>query len=314
LLYREFGKTGFSVSRLCFGTLTIGPLQKRFSIKEGALLLGAAYERGVNFYDTAEYYGTYPYIKAALRAKTDAVIAAKSFAFDEKGAQKSLEQYLRESGRERAEIFLLHEQESVHTVRGHYRALEYYIRKKEEGLIGEVGLSTHRVSGVKASLLFPEIEVVHPLLNCTGMGIADGTREDMEAAVASAHAAGKALYGMKALAGGNLIEDREKALNYIRGLETLHAVAIGMQSVDEIDYNSRYFGLREIDEALLNRLGNQKRSIIVDEYCIACGSCIERCSQHALSLVGGEVAVDRSKCILCGYCAKACENFAIKII
>lgn len=314
MLYRDFGNTGLKVSRLCFGTLTIGPLQKGLTVKEGADLLSAAYERGVNFYDTAEYYGTYGIIRAALRKKADVVVAAKSYAYDAAGAQKSLEKYLRESGRERAEVFLLHEQESVHTVRGHFEALRYYIRKKEEGLIGAVGLSTHRVSGVKAALMYPEIEVVHPMLNYTGMGIADGTREDMEQAVASVYRAGKAVYGMKALAGGNLIEERESAFAYIRGLDCLHSVAVGMQNLDEIEYNTRYFGNKEADAALLGRLKSQKRSIIIDEYCIACGNCVEICKQHALLLEGDKITVDRGKCVLCGYCARACKNFAIKII
>lgn len=314
MLYSDFGHTGFHVSRLCFGTLTIGPLQKGLPVKEGATLIAAAFEQGVNFYDTAEYYDTYAYIKAALSKNKDAVIATKSYAYDAAGAKKSLERYLKEIGRERAEIFLMHEQESEHTIRGHYEALEYYLKMKKEGLIGAVGLSTHRVSGVKGALKFPDIEVVHPLINYAGMGIGDGTRQEMEAAIGEAFAAGKALYGMKCLAGGNLIEDRERAFAYIRGLSCLHAVAVGMHSVDEVVYNAGYFGGREPDAAAAARLKAQKRSIIIDEYCIACGSCIKRCGQGALSMKNGKVRVDRDKCILCGYCAKSCESFAIKVI
>ncbi|MBR0026137.1 MAG: aldo/keto reductase, partial [Clostridia bacterium] len=65
--YRYLGNTGMLVSRLCFGTLTMGPLQRDLSAKEGAALLELAFSCGVNFLDTAEIYGTYPHVKEALK-------------------------------------------------------------------------------------------------------------------------------------------------------------------------------------------------------------------------------------------------------
>ena len=64
------------VSRLCFGGLTIGPLQKNLSIKDGSAVLCYAIERGINFVDTAQYYQTYAYIREAMRqtGKYDLVI------------------------------------------------------------------------------------------------------------------------------------------------------------------------------------------------------------------------------------------------
>lgn len=47
----------------------MGPLQKSMSVKEGVKLLERAFSHGVNFVDTAEIYGTYPYIKEALAIK-----------------------------------------------------------------------------------------------------------------------------------------------------------------------------------------------------------------------------------------------------
>ena len=47
------GRSGLKVSRLCFGTLTMSPLQRNLSPEEGARLLVHAYERGVRFLDTA---------------------------------------------------------------------------------------------------------------------------------------------------------------------------------------------------------------------------------------------------------------------
>jgi aryl-alcohol dehydrogenase-like predicted oxidoreductase len=67
MIYTELGRTGLSVSRLCFGALTVGPLQSNLPLNEGAAVIRYALEQGVNFIDTAKLYGTYPYIREALR-------------------------------------------------------------------------------------------------------------------------------------------------------------------------------------------------------------------------------------------------------
>ena len=59
------GNTGIQVSKICFGSLTMGPLQRNLSTFEGASLIEYAYERGVNFIDTAELYETYAHIREA---------------------------------------------------------------------------------------------------------------------------------------------------------------------------------------------------------------------------------------------------------
>ena len=60
---RALGRTNIRVSRLCFGTLTIGPLQANLSVDEGASLIRSALQRGVNFIDTAELSAHIPYVR-----------------------------------------------------------------------------------------------------------------------------------------------------------------------------------------------------------------------------------------------------------
>ena len=55
--YRLLGQAGFAVSRLCFGTLTLGPLQARLPVSRGGdLIRQAVLEYGVHFVDTGELY------------------------------------------------------------------------------------------------------------------------------------------------------------------------------------------------------------------------------------------------------------------
>ena len=107
------GDTGIEISRLCFGTLTLGPLQGRYSLEEGSDIMAYAMEMGVVFFDTAQLYETYDYIKiAAGKSGIDPIVSTKSYAYDTAGAKKALEEARKGLGRDVIDIFMLHEQGS----------------------------------------------------------------------------------------------------------------------------------------------------------------------------------------------------------
>jgi len=62
LEYRYIGKSGLRVSVLCLGTMTFGSTTDK---KEAFKILDKAYEKGINFYDTAELYPVPPEAKYA---------------------------------------------------------------------------------------------------------------------------------------------------------------------------------------------------------------------------------------------------------
>lgn len=308
---RTLGKSGLLVSQLCYGTLTMSPLQKNLSPEAGARLLIHAYERGVRFLDTADLYGTYPHIRLALREAPDYVISTKAYCWDAPTTQAALERAFQGVGRDYIDLFMLHEQESLYTLRGHEEALVYLQKQKERGHIGAIGVSTHFVQCVQAAPRFPMIDVIHPLINRAGIGIQDGTREDMERAIQNARDFGIGIFAMKPLGGGHLISDNRAALEYAIGNPLLDSVAMGMQSLQEIDADVAAF---EGDFNLLDALKDRPRSIMVHDWCEGCGRCAERCQQKAIQVIDGRARVDSGKCVFCGYCARACPQFCIKVV
>ena len=207
------------------------------------------------------------------------------------------------------DIFLLHEQESRLTLKGHREALEYYISAKQKGLIRAVGVSTHNIEAVEACAEMPEIDVIHPLINKAGIGICGGTVGEMLAAIRKAYDGGKGVYAMKALGGGNLLASYEESMRFVLDIPFIHSVAVGMKSVEEVAMNVCVFVGVEIKK----RLQIQKKDLHIDSWCRGCGKCVERCGQGALEIVGGKAFVDSRKCILCVYCGSACPVFAIKV-
>ena len=177
-----------------------------------------------------------------------------------------------------------------------------------------MGVSTHFVACVKAAPRFAMIDVIHPLINLEGIGIQDGTRQDMEQAIAAARAAGIGIFAMKPLGGGHLIASSRDALDYAVNSPLLDAVALGMQSEKEIDANVAFFeGAAEAEEQL-EALRHRQRRIMVHDWCEGCGRCRERCRQRAIEIVDGRARIDQSRCVFCGYCARACPQFCIKVV
>ena len=315
MIYNTLGTTGMTVSKLCFGSLTLAPLQGNLSIEEGGKLIAYGMERGINFLDTATLYQNYGAIGKAMEySKKELIVATKSYDYDKIGAQKNLHKALKELNRDYIDIYLLHEQESIHTIRGHWEAIEYLIKEKEKGTIRALGISTHRVEGVYGACEIPELEVIHPIINVKGLGIEDGNREDMEKAISYAKSKGKGIYAMKIFGGGNLSKDTEECFEYALNLKDLDSMAIGMITRDEIDYNiNKILGLK-IDESLSSKVKNRNKKLLVEFWCTGCGTCVEKCHQNAMEIIHGKAEVNSEKCLVCGYCGAYCPQFCIKVV
>jgi len=314
--YVILGNTGFKVSRICFGALTIGPTQCNLTIEEGSKVIIKALEMGINFIDTAKTYGTYPYIARALSCvgnRESIVLASKSHAYTEDQMKKDLFECLKSLNISEIDIFLLHEQQNELTLKGHKPALEFLLKAKEKGYVKAVGISSHYVEAVNIAAEMPEIDVIHPLINIKGIGICDGTRDEMLQAVRKAYYNGKGIYSMKPFGGGHLISNARKALEWVLNQECIHSVAVGMQSEAEVVVNAAWVSGRDVDEGVAAELSKKKRRITVADWCTGCGKCVERCSAGAVKIVNNKAQITAEKCILCSYCAVVCPEFCIKI-
>lgn len=345
--YRQLSPNLPPVSRLAIGSLTVGPLQADLCPERAGELFAYAFDRGVNFLDTAQYYRNYPHIRAGLRRTKhgDAVvISSKAYVWDRPGAIAAVDEARRALDRDYIDIFMLHEQESIHTLRGHREALDTLFDLRERGVIRAVGISTHHVAAVEGAVTLADegtpLDVIHPLYNMAGIGIADGTESDMAAALARLHDRGCGVFGMKSLGGGHLFRQAREAFRFVLEKPFIDAVAVGMQSEAEVDANLALFAGLDVPESAVATIGREKR-LHIEEYCEGCGACVRRCPAGALSLADGAVeggdnpydhagefaaesgiteeaaqkhaVCDPEKCVLCGYCTGVCPVFALKV-
>lgn len=313
--YNQLGQTGLKVSRICFGSLTIGPLQQALEIYKGASLIRYALEQGVNFIDTAKLYKTYPYIQKALKGwDKEVIISSKSYDYTWEGMKKSVEEARLAIDRDYIDIFMLHEQESELTLKGHAPALEYLWEAKAKGYIKAVGVSTHTVEVVRAAADRDDIEVIHPIVNFQGLGLLDGKIGDLLLELKKAYNNNKGIYGMKPLGGGNLLGHVEEALDFVFKLPYLHSIAIGCKIKEELDYNIALMNGFEPAKEVKEKINSTKRRLLIEDYCEGCGACIKKCPYGLLTLSNGKAQLEKEGCVLCGYCGAVCPQFAIKIV
>lgn len=326
------GNETVKVSKLCFGSLCIGPLQSDLSLTDGAEIIKHALDSGINFIDTAQLYGTYKYIKTAFDKYNininSIIISTKTYAYTRKLAEEALEEALNELNRDYIDIFMLHEQESINTILGHIEALEYLFEQKKTGKIRAVGISTHYVGGVLGAVEFNEtykknrLDVIHPMYNMSGLGIIGDLNQTNQAnqttqmgtALLKAKESGFFIFSMKSLGGGNLYARAEDALNFVLEKPFIDSVAVGMKSILEVDANVKFFDTGKFPEEYYMNYPAIKKVLHIDDWCTGCGNCVKICPAESLEIHGGKVFCLYDKCVLCGYCSSACRDFAIKII
>ena len=312
----NIGNTGMAVTELCHGTLILGKLQANLTPEEGAIAIRKSFDLGVNFYDTAQGYQTYPHLALGLKGipKDKIVIASKSHARSYADMKTAVEECLSALSMKQIGIFHLHQVQSVDDLKSRQGALDCLIEFKKRGIIRAIGASLHTIAGMHAVNNEPVFDVVFPVLNVRGYGIIDGNLQDMLQALQESKEKGKFVYAMKPLGGGHLYKEIEEAFNFLRQLPTCDAIACGMKDEAEIEMNVNIFNNQKPSETTKNRVHSVARRLVIYDRCIACGLCVDECDQGALSMGEKKAVVDDSKCIFCGYCAAVCPEYVIRVV
>lgn len=315
--YNRLGNTDLHVSPVSFGVLTVGNTQLNLPVNEGAELIKYAMDKGINFFDTAQYYETYPYLREALKdipADKKPIICTKCLDATYADMEYAVKEALRELELETIDIFLLHEVRQDPDFEMRSGAWQCLIDYKAKGIIKYIGISTHHVDVTEKMADVPECDVVFPLINYAGLGIrkgdSNGTSDEMAAAIKKCADAGKGLFAMKAFGGGNLTGNYVKALDYVSSLEGIDSIMVGIGKFEEIDRLVEYAeGTLPAD--YVPDISKKKIHIDVGD-CESCGTCIERCPNNAIGWNKNGIAeVNHDICLTCGYCAPVCPVRAI---
>jgi aryl-alcohol dehydrogenase-like predicted oxidoreductase len=140
---RVLGRTGFKVSVFAFGGIAV----KETAADEAARIVANAVERGINYFDVAPSYGdAQDILGPALEPyRSKVYLACKTEKRTKQEAREALENSFKLLRTSYFDVYQLHgvSPEDVNTVLGSSGALEALVEAKKEGLVRNIGFTTH---------------------------------------------------------------------------------------------------------------------------------------------------------------------------
>ncbi|HUI29399.1 MAG TPA: aldo/keto reductase [Candidatus Acidoferrales bacterium] len=230
------GKTGIKASRLAMGTGTHGyNHQSDQSRSDLPGLLRAAFDHGINFWDSADQYGTHPDLKEALKSvpREKVVILTKTEATTADEMKSDLDRFREEIGTDYIDVVLLHMMTSADWPTEKQGTMEVLERARQEGTIRAHGVSCHTFEALEAASNSDWVQVDFARINPAGI-IMDAEVNAVVKVLKKMHDDGKGVVGMKIFGAGRLVDRRDECLRYVLSLDFVDAFTIGQRSQDEM--------------------------------------------------------------------------------
>ncbi|MDZ7315452.1 MAG: aldo/keto reductase [candidate division KSB1 bacterium] len=234
------GKTGIKASRLAMGTGTHGVNKRsnqsrRLGIEGVADLLYAAYERGINFWDSADQYGTHPHLKEALKRipREKVVILTKTHATTAEEMRADIDRFRKEIGTDYIDIVLLHFMTNPEWPKIKAGAMEELAKLREQGVVRAHGVSCHTLGALQAAADSDWVQVDLARINPYGATMDDKV-EVVVPILKRMHEQGKSVLGMKIFGAGQLRDKVDECLRFILAQDYVDAFTIGQENKDEL--------------------------------------------------------------------------------
>ena len=234
------GSTGIQLSRLAMGSGTHGTAgasdQTRLGLSSFSTLLVDAYDRGLNFFDSADDYGAHPHVAAAVKqiGRKNVVLLTKSLSQTAAAMQADLDRFRTELGTDMIDIVLLHGKTSATWTSDCAGAMEVLEKAKQAGVIRAHGISCHSIEALRLAAKTPWVDVDLARVNPMGIRM-DADPTTVIEVLQEMKAAGKGIVGMKILGEGQLANNLDLALGHALALDTLDAFTIGFTGQVQLD-------------------------------------------------------------------------------
>lgn len=234
------GSTGIKASRLAMGTGTHGMGRqsnqtRQLGVRGLADLLHRGFDEGINFWDSADQYGTHPHLQEALKeiSRDKVVILTKTHASTAWEIKSDLDRFRKEIGTEYLDIVLLHMMTDEDWPKRKEEAMEALERAREEGIIRAHGVSCHTLRALETAAASDWVQVDLARINPAAVSM-DADVPRVIKVLEGMHQKGKAVIGMKILGAGRLSNRVDECLDYVLGLDCVDAFTIGQENVTEM--------------------------------------------------------------------------------
>ncbi|KPL15973.1 MAG: aldo/keto reductase [Bacteroides sp. SM1_62] len=236
----QLGNTGIVMSRMAMGTGTRGfggssNQTRKLGITGVSDLLRAAYDEGINFWETADQYGSHPHIKEAMKKieREKLVLLTKTNSTTYKDIRSDLDRFKNELGTDYFDIVLLHaitDPEWNVNMKG---AMEALSEAKEAGTIRAHGISCHSIGALETTADEPWVDVDLVRYNPGGVAM-DADVSTVQNVLTRMKKNGKAIIGMKVYGAGRLVDQKDECLEFHTGAGFLDHFTLGIESYEQL--------------------------------------------------------------------------------
>jgi len=236
----QLGNTGIEMSRMAMGTGTRGfggssNQTRQLGIKGVSDLLRAAYDEGINFWETADQYGSHPHIKEAMKKieREKLVLLTKTNSTTYKNVKSDLERFKNELGTDYFDIVLLHAITDPAWNKNMRGAMDALSEAKEEGIIRAHGISCHSIGALETTADEPWVEVDLARFNPGGIAM-DADVPKVQEVLTRMKKNGKAIIGMKVYGRGQLADKKDECLEFQTGSGLTDHFTLGIESYEQL--------------------------------------------------------------------------------
>ena len=236
----QLGNTGIEMSRMAMGTGTRGfggasNQTRQLGIKGVSDMLRAAYDEGINFFETADQYGSHPHLKEAMKKidREKLVILTKTNSTTYENVKSDLERFKNELGTDYFDIVLLHAITDPDWNNNMKGAMEALSEAKEEGTIRAHGISCHSIGALEAAADEPWVDVDLARFNPGGVAM-DADVPTVQKVLARMKENGKAIIGMKVYGRGQLADKKDECLEFQTGSGFIDHFTLGIESYEQL--------------------------------------------------------------------------------
>ena len=259
----RLGKTELMVTSTAMGCLPVQRCDEDYAVR----LLRAAYQGGINYFDTANAYtDSEKKIGLALSDVRDKIIiSTKSAARDKAGVLAHIENSLRMMKTDYIDLFQFHQVTEVPDPNDPNGAYAGALEARERGWIRHIGVTSHRVNIAEdciASGLFETLQFPFSYISSErDLALARKCKE-----------ADMGYIAMKGLAGG-MLNNARACHAFMKSHDNVVPIW-GIQKLEELE---QWLALAEEDPGLDEELSafiRQERQELSGSFCRSCGYCM----------------------------------------
>ena len=252
------GKSGVRVSMVGIGTGSIGwarhSNQTDLGQNEFTRLMRYAFDRGINFFDLADAYGSHPYFTQAMKGvpRDRYVIQTKTDSRDARGAREDIDRFLRELRTDYIDSLIIHHV-TIPDWNERYRGvIDVFSEAKRQGKIRAHGITCHDFGALQAAAASDWVQINQVRWN-PGRAHMDSDVETARSLFKQMRVKGQGMIGMKVVGQGDLLGGARKfspaeCFRFQVESGVVDAFVIGVEATSHVDelLHSTQIALHEV--------------------------------------------------------------------